>query len=61
MGVGANSEDPFEVVVLIYLEQGRAHGPIPSELNRVRTEVIGTDRFRAYGWNEPDLKPCSAK
>ncbi len=61
VGVGASSEDPSEAVVVIYLEQGRAHRPIPSELNGVRTEVIRTDAFRAYGWNEPERKACSAK
>ena len=61
VGVGTSRENPSEAVVVIYLEQGRAHGPIPSELNGVRTEVIRTDAFRAYRWNEPDRKACSAK
>ena len=61
LGVSASSEDPSEPVIVIYLEQGRAHGPIPSQLSGVRTEVIRTDAFRAYGWNEPDQRPCSAK
>jgi len=61
VGVGASSEDRSEPVIVIYVEQGRAHGPIPSELNGVRTEVIRTEAFRAYGWNEPDRKVCSAK
>jgi hypothetical protein len=61
VGVGASSADPSETVVVIYLEQGRLHGPIPSELDGVRTEVIRTDAFRAYGWNEPGPKTCSVK
>jgi hypothetical protein len=51
----------FETVVVIYLEQGRLQEPIPSELDGVRTEVIRTDAFRAYGWNEPGPKTCSVK
>ncbi len=61
VGVGASSADASEAVVLIYLEQGRLHGPIPSELDGVQTEVIRTDAFRAYGWNEPAPKACSVK
>ncbi len=61
VGVGTSSADPSEAVVVIYLEQGRLHGPIPSELEGVRTEVIRTDAFRAYGWNEPGPKACSVK
>jgi hypothetical protein len=58
VGVGANSEDPSEAVVLIYVEQGRPVGEIPAELDGVRTEVVRTEAFRAYGWNESDLNRC---
>lgn len=63
VGVGADPDDPNEAVVVIYLEQGRAHAPLPARLDGVRTHVIRTDEFRAYGWNEPEarLRPCSAK
>ncbi len=61
VGVGANPDNPNEPVVMIYVEEGHAHGPIPAELDGVRTQVIRTDAFRAYGWNEPAAKPCSAK
>ncbi len=61
VGVGANPDNPNEAVVVIYVQEGRAHGPIPAELDGVRTQVIRTDAFRAYGWNEPAAKPCSAK
>ncbi len=61
VGVGANPDNPNEPVVVIYVEEGRAHGPIPAELDGVRTQVIRTDKFRAFGWNEPAAKPCSAK
>ena len=61
VGVGASSEDPSEAVVVIYVEQGRAHGLIPAQLNGVKTEIIRTDRIRAYSWNEPGSKGCAAK
>jgi hypothetical protein len=63
VGVGADPDDPNEAVVVLYLEQGRAHAPLPARLDGVRTRVIRTDEFRAYGWNEPEarLRPCSAK
>jgi hypothetical protein len=61
VGVGASSEDRSEAVVLIYLEEGRAHSPLPAELDGVRTEVVRTDAFRAFGWNEPAQDSCSVK
>src|SRR5712691_7043791 len=61
VGVGADPNDPSEAVVVIYLEQGRVHGPIPAELDGVRTHLVLTDAFRAFGWNEPPARPCSAR
>jgi len=61
IGVGVSSENPSEAVVVIYLEEGREHFPLPAELNGVRTEVVRTDAFRAFGWNEPALRDCSIK
>ena len=58
VGVGADPADPSEAVVVVYLEQGRTHGPIPAELDGVRTLVVRTDAFRAFGWNEPQTRPC---
>jgi hypothetical protein len=60
VGVGADAATS-EAVIIVYVEQGRAHGTIPSELNGVRTQVIRSDRFRAYGWNEPEPRACSVK
>lgn len=52
VGVGADPENPGQGAVVIYVEQGRAHGPIPTEIDGVKTVVVMTDRFRATGWNE---------
>jgi hypothetical protein len=59
VGVGVSSEDPSEAVVIIYLEEGRGHAPLPSDLDGVRTEVVRTDAFRAFDWNEPAQRGCS--
>lgn len=60
VGVGVAEDNPDEAVVVIYVEAGRVHGPIPSQIDGVRTEVIRTDRFRAWGWNEPVGASCRA-
>jgi len=61
VGVGTSSENPGEAVVLIYVEQGRLAGEIPETLDGVRTEVIRTEAFRAYGWNESPHHGCTLK
>ena len=65
VGVGANERNPAQAVVNIYVETGRAHGPIPAQLDGVRTQIIRTDRIQAYGWNEPQSQSaansCPAK
>jgi hypothetical protein len=65
VGVGSSERNPAEAVVNIYVETGRAHGPIPAELDGVRTQIIRTDLIRAYGWNEPQSQTannsCPAK
>jgi hypothetical protein len=59
VGVGANPDNPGEAVLVIYLESGRPAPPIPAIIDGVSTLVIRTDRFRAYGWNEPQTAPAS--
>jgi hypothetical protein len=60
VGVGEDPDNPGLAVVIIYVEEGRAHGPIPSEIDGVKTIVMITDRFRATGWNEPtEQHSCS--
>ena len=62
VGVGAADDNPAEPVVVIYVEPGKPHRPIPPQLNGVRTKVISTDRFRAYGWNEHGVQQaCSVR
>lgn len=59
VGIGEDPDNPGLAVLVIYVEQGRAHGPIPAELEGVKTVKIITDRFRAYGWNEKETGMCS--
>ncbi|MDT8070535.1 MAG: hypothetical protein ROO76_20410 [Terriglobia bacterium] len=60
VGIGEDPDNPGLAVLVIYLEQGRAHGAIPAEIDGVKTVKVITDRFRAYGWNEPDTgEQCS--
>ncbi len=64
VGVGADEDNPALATIVIYVEEGRSHAPLPAELDGVRTQIILTDRIRAYGWNEPQAaaaQSCSAK
>ncbi len=58
-GVGVGLDDDGEPVVVIYLEMGRMHRPLPEMMLGVRSKIVVTDRFRAYGWNEK-LMPAGA-
>jgi hypothetical protein len=46
--------------MIIYVEEGRANGPIPVEIDGVERVVVITDRFRATGWNQSnETRSCS--
>jgi hypothetical protein len=60
VGVGEDPDNLGLAAMIIYVEQGRAHGPIPAEIDGVKTVVVITDRFRATGWNESnEPRSCS--
>jgi hypothetical protein len=61
IGVGEAADNPGEAVLVIYVEEGRAHGNIPAYIDGVRTQVVKTDAFRAAGWNEKLIPPSSCK
>jgi hypothetical protein len=62
VGVGEHADNPGEAVLVIYVIEGMAHGRIPEFIDGVRTQVVRTDRFVAYGWNEKAApQSCSAK
>jgi hypothetical protein len=47
VGVGASDDNPEEAAVVIYVDRGKTHAPIPVAIDGVRTKVITTDRFHA--------------
>lgn len=55
LGVGVTSslDNPSEAAVMVFVETGKPHNPIPLELDGVRVRVKSTDKFRAYGWGHP--------
>ncbi len=55
LGVGVTSslDNPSEPAILVFVETGKPHNPIPLELDGVRVRVKSTDKFRAYGWGHP--------
>ena len=63
IGVAASDDNPFDPAVLIFTVAGEQHPPIPATLNGLRTKVIESDRFRAFGWGKETINPptCSTK
>jgi hypothetical protein len=53
VGVTASLDNPSEPAILIFVEKGKSHAPIPLELGGYRVQVQETDRFRAFGWGTP--------
>jgi hypothetical protein len=47
VGVGASDDSSGEAAVVVYVERGKSHAPIPAEVDGVRTKVISTGRFQA--------------
>jgi hypothetical protein len=49
LGVGVTAGDtPGQSAVLILLEKGKPHGPIPATLDGVKTKIRTVERFRAF-------------
>ncbi|MGB6874678.1 MAG: hypothetical protein WBD87_01460 [Candidatus Acidiferrales bacterium] len=55
LGVGVTSslDNPSEPAIMVYVETGKPHNPIPLELDGIRLRVKSTDKFRAYAWGHP--------
>jgi len=58
VGVGASSGDPSQAAIVIYVIAGSDHAPLPDTIDGIPTEIVSTDRFRAYGWNEKVEDRC---
>ena len=52
VGVGKSSDDRSQAALVIYVDKDVSSNPIPAQIDGVRTKVIRTDRFRAYGWGK---------
>ncbi|HEV2731383.1 MAG TPA: hypothetical protein VGV15_15235, partial [Terriglobales bacterium] len=52
VGVGRSADDPSQGALVIYIDKTFASRSIPAQIDGVRTKVIRTDRFRAYGWGK---------
>jgi hypothetical protein len=63
IGVGASDDNPFNPAVVIFTVMGEQHPPIPATLNGIRTKVIDSDHFRAFGWGKETVQTpsCSSK
>ncbi|MFZ0924026.1 MAG: hypothetical protein WA020_13255, partial [Candidatus Acidiferrales bacterium] len=50
LGVGVTSslDNPSEPAILVFVETGKPHNPIPLELDGIRVRVKSTGQFRAY-------------
>jgi hypothetical protein len=59
VGIG-DSGSPGQPGIVIYVERGKPHKPIPSALEGVPTRVITSGRFKANDWNPNAPKQCSA-
>jgi hypothetical protein len=63
IGVAVSDDNPFDPAVVIFTIMGEQHPPVPATLNGIRTKVIESDRFRAYGWGKETVEApaCSQK
>ena len=52
VGVGRSTDDRSQAALVIYVDKDVSSNPIPAQIDGVRTKVIRTDRFRAYGWGK---------
>ncbi len=49
VGITASDDRPGEAAILVLVERGKLHGPIPSEIEGVQVKVQDSSRFRAFG------------
>lgn len=59
LGVGVTSslDNPTEAAIIVYVEEGKSHNPIPLELDGLRVRVKSTSKFRASSWGHPKPRP----
>ncbi len=50
-----------EAALVLYLDRGMPSASMAAQIGGVRTNIIRTDRFRAFGWNERAPKTCGSR
>jgi hypothetical protein len=61
VGVGRSDDNPTETAIVVFTIKGEPHPPIPALIDGIRTRVVDSERFRAFGWNsqlEPKPTAC---
>ncbi len=53
IGVTSSLDNPSEAAIMIFVEEGKSHNPIPLELDGIRVRVKSTSKFRASSWGHP--------
>jgi hypothetical protein len=48
VGVAISKDNPAEAAIAIYVIKGASHPPVPAVLDGVRTQIIESERFRAF-------------
>jgi len=54
VGVSRSADEHSSAALAIYVDKSKASGPIPAQIDGVRTKVVRTDRFRSYGWGKEE-------
>lgn len=57
VGVGASEDSPGEAALVLFVDRDMSYAA-PAVLEGARTQVVRTDRFRAWGWNEHEQQPA---
>ena len=54
VGVGRSADEHSSAALAIYVDKSKISGPIPAQLDGLRTKVVRTDHFRSYGWGKEE-------
>jgi hypothetical protein len=62
VGVGVSEDSPGEAAIVLFIDRSKRYTP-PAVVGGVRTKIVRSEPFRAYGWNERKrAQPsCSAR
>ena len=60
VGISSSEDAPGEAAIIVYEDSTMPAVGIPPSLQGVRTKIVRSDRFRASGWNEHEIRSCSS-